>query len=175
MSKYVARHHAPLYVLSRLTMLQTRAFAALLFRRISSKARKLDNGQTVDLFLAISKDQAAVIRQKLLETLGAETNRAVRNKIGDAVAEIARQYSENGEPPWPPLPFTFYAQEINDSQAITGQKSSRLCSSWHKPPRPTNAKPPTVSLLRRLTLSAWTKLMPSLPPSRRDSKTTLSM
>lgn len=76
---------------------QTRSFAALLFRRVSCKNRKLDNGQTVDLFLAISKDQAAVIRQKLLETLGTETDRAVRNKIGDAVAEIARQYNENGK------------------------------------------------------------------------------
>ncbi|KAM3548004.1 hypothetical protein MY1884_009355 [Beauveria asiatica] len=74
---------------------QTRSFAALLFRRISSKTRKLDDGQTVDMFLAIAKDQAAVIRQKLLETLGSETDRAVRNKIGDAVAEIARQYNED--------------------------------------------------------------------------------
>lgn len=77
--------------------LQTRSFAALLFRRISSKTRKLDNGQTVEVFQAISKDQAAVIRQKLLETLGSETDRAVRNKIGDAVAEIARQYNETGK------------------------------------------------------------------------------
>ncbi|EGX96524.1 Armadillo-type fold domain containing protein [Cordyceps militaris CM01] len=76
---------------------QTRSFAALLFRRISSKTRKLDNGQTMDLFISIAQDQAAVIRQKLLETLGSETDRAVRNKIGDAVAEIARQYNESGD------------------------------------------------------------------------------
>lgn len=46
--------------------------------------------------MSISKDQAQVIRQKLLETLGSETERTIRNKIGDAVAEVARQYSENG-------------------------------------------------------------------------------
>jgi importin-5 len=49
------------------------------------------------MFLSIAKDQAAVIRQKLLETLGAETDRAVRNKISDAVAEVARQYTENSQ------------------------------------------------------------------------------
>jgi hypothetical protein len=46
--------------------------------------------------LSIARDQAAVIRQKLLESLGTEHDRAVRNKIGDAVAEVARQYSETG-------------------------------------------------------------------------------
>ncbi len=37
-----------------------------------------------------------MIRQKLLESLGTEPDRGVRNKIGDAVAEVARQYSETG-------------------------------------------------------------------------------
>lgn len=36
-----------------------------------------------------------VIRQKLLETLTTETDRMVRNKISDAVAEVARQYADN--------------------------------------------------------------------------------
>ena len=45
--------------------------------------------------LSLAKDQAAVIRQKLLETLGIEADRGVRNKISDAVAEVARQYTEN--------------------------------------------------------------------------------
>ena len=47
------------------------------------------------MFIALPADQAAVIRQKLLETLGSESDRAVRNKISDAVAELARQYSDN--------------------------------------------------------------------------------
>lgn len=47
------------------------------------------------MFLSLSQDQAAVIRQKLLESLGGDFQRAVRNKISDAVAEVARQYTEN--------------------------------------------------------------------------------
>lgn len=75
---------------------QTRSFAAILFRRVATKTRKLESGQNVDLFLSVARDQAAVIRQKLLEALGTEPDRGVRNKIGDAVAEVARQYSETG-------------------------------------------------------------------------------
>lgn len=54
------------------------------------------------MFYSLAKDQAIVIRQKLLETLGSETDRAVRNKISDAVAEVARQYTDNSQPPWSP-------------------------------------------------------------------------
>lgn len=36
------------------------------------------------------------IREKLLESLGSESLAHVRNKIGDAVAEIAGQYADNG-------------------------------------------------------------------------------
>ncbi|RSL65738.1 hypothetical protein CEP53_003574 [Fusarium sp. AF-6] len=80
----------------------TRSFAAVIFRRISSKTRKIESGDNVDLFLSLAKDQAAVIRQKLLETLAAESERLIRNKISDAVAEVARQYTETGEL-WPEL------------------------------------------------------------------------
>ncbi|KAG8666917.1 importin subunit beta-3 [Fusarium poae] len=80
----------------------TRSFAAVIFRRIASKTRKNDAGESMDLFLSLTKDQAAVIRQKLLETLAAESDRLVRNKISDAVAELARQYTENGDA-WPDL------------------------------------------------------------------------
>lgn len=75
--------------------LQTRSFAAVIFRRIASKSRKLDNNTTVELFLALPKAQGYAIRQKLLEALSAEKTNVVRNKIGDAVAEIAREYSDN--------------------------------------------------------------------------------
>ena len=40
--------------------------------------------------------QKVAIRQKLLECLQGERLPDVRHKIGDAVAEIARQYSDNG-------------------------------------------------------------------------------
>ncbi|KAA8566653.1 hypothetical protein EYC84_009191 [Monilinia fructicola] len=80
----------------------TRSFAAVIFRRIASKSRKIDDNNTIELFLAIPKQQAYVIRQKLIEALGLEKSNPVRNKIGDAVAEIAREYSDNGEQ-WPEI------------------------------------------------------------------------
>ncbi|KAF6812545.1 importin beta-3 [Colletotrichum sojae] len=80
----------------------TSSFAAVIFRRIASKTRKNDRGDLVDMFLSLSKDQAAVIRQKLLESLGGDFQRVVRNKISDAVAEVARQYTENNDS-WPEL------------------------------------------------------------------------
>ena len=46
------------------------------------------------MFLALENDSAMMIRQKLLETLGNETEKVVRNKISDAIAEVARQYSD---------------------------------------------------------------------------------
>jgi len=73
-----------------------RSFAAVIFRKIASKTRKNEKNENVDLFLSLPKDQAAVIRQKLLEGLVDENDRAVRNKVSDAVAELARQYSEGG-------------------------------------------------------------------------------
>ncbi|KAL7927296.1 armadillo-type protein [Trichoderma austrokoningii] len=79
-----------------------RSFAAVIFRRIASKTRKAEAGNNVDLFYSLPKDQAVVIRQKLLETLGSEADRAVRNKISDAVAEVARQYTDNNDS-WPEL------------------------------------------------------------------------
>ncbi|KAH6668610.1 importin subunit beta-3 [Plectosphaerella plurivora] len=79
-----------------------RSFAAVIFRRIASKTRKTERGDNVDLFFSLAKDQAAMIRQKLLETMAADIDRSVRHKISDAVAEVARQYIENGET-WPEL------------------------------------------------------------------------
>jgi hypothetical protein len=96
-------------------LFQTRSFAAVIFRRIASKARKLPNGETVELFLSLPQEEGYLIRSKLLEALGAEGTNAVRNKIGDAVAEIAREYSDGSTssstsintrlfPPLPPPP-----------------------------------------------------------------------
>lgn len=49
----------------------------------------------MELFLTLQRDQAYAIRQKLLEALSTESTNGVRNKIGDAVAEIAREYSDS--------------------------------------------------------------------------------
>ena len=74
---------------------QTRSFAAVIFRRIASKTRKVPSGENIELFLSIPQEQAYAIRQKLLDALAAESVNIVRNKVGDAVAEIAREYSDN--------------------------------------------------------------------------------
>jgi hypothetical protein len=74
---------------------QTRSFAAVIFRRIASKTRKQQNGDSIELFLTLQQEEGYVIREKLLQTLSSETTKPVRNKIGDAVAEIAREYSDN--------------------------------------------------------------------------------
>lgn len=49
------------------------------------------------MLYSMPQDQAAVIRQKLLESLATESDRTVRNKISDAVAEVARQYTDNSQ------------------------------------------------------------------------------
>ncbi|KAI7778879.1 hypothetical protein LA080_001570 [Diaporthe eres] len=81
---------------------QVRSFAAVIFRRIASKTRKNEQGQVVDVFISLAKEQALVVRQKLLETLVNESDKQVRNKISDSVAEVGRQYSDANEP-WPEL------------------------------------------------------------------------
>ncbi|KAK2743567.1 hypothetical protein FQN55_007165 [Onygenales sp. PD_40] len=81
----------------------TRTFAAVLFRRISTRITKVPNSaESRELFFTLSPEQRIAIRQKLLESLGNESLANVRNKIGDAVAEIAGQYADNGEQ-WPEL------------------------------------------------------------------------
>lgn len=47
------------------------------------------------MFISLDKEQGHAIRSKLLETLVSETDKAVRNKISDAVAELARQYYDS--------------------------------------------------------------------------------
>ncbi|RYC60014.1 hypothetical protein CHU98_g6192 [Xylaria longipes] len=79
-----------------------RSFAAVIFRRIASKTRKTDKGDNAEIFVSLPPEQAHVIRQKVLEALAHESDRLVRNKIGDAVADVARQYSENNDQ-WPEI------------------------------------------------------------------------
>ena len=78
-------------------MRKTRSFAAVLFRRISTKTRKNpETNVTKELFMTLQEPQKIAIRDKLLQCLENETVANIRNKIGDAVAEIARQYSDEG-------------------------------------------------------------------------------
>ncbi|PGH27552.1 hypothetical protein AJ80_00793 [Polytolypa hystricis UAMH7299] len=93
----------------------TRSFSAVLFRRISARATKDPNStESRELFFTLSQDQRVAIRQKLLQSLNSESIAHVRNKIGDAVAEIAGQYADNGEA-WPELlGVLFQASQSSD-------------------------------------------------------------
>lgn len=109
---------------------QIRSFAAVIFRRIASKTRKNDQGQVVDVFISLAKEQALVVRQKLLETLVNETDKQVRNKISDSVAEVGRQYSD-ASTCLPPsrrvcvLPMGFAKQKVQTNHGL----SCSPCSS----------------------------------------------
>ena len=59
--------------------------------------RKLPGSdESKELFLTLQGPQKVAIRQKLLQCLQEETLPHVRHKVGDAVAEIARQYADDG-------------------------------------------------------------------------------
>ena len=49
---------------------------------------------TRELFLTLQVAQRNAIRGKLLQSLASETVPSVRNKVADAIAEIARQYTD---------------------------------------------------------------------------------
>ena len=79
----------------------TRSFAAVLFRRIAGRTRKTGNagseeGEQEDLFWSLQPPQKNAIRAALLQCLAQEKEGAVRHKVGDAVAEVARQYTSFG-------------------------------------------------------------------------------
>ncbi|OJJ47503.1 hypothetical protein ASPZODRAFT_150998 [Penicilliopsis zonata CBS 506.65] len=81
----------------------TRSFAAVLFRKIASRTKKDPvTNETKELFSLLNAEQRLIIRQKLVTCLTGESLTDVRKKIGDAVAEIARQYTDGGDQ-WPEL------------------------------------------------------------------------
>jgi hypothetical protein len=66
-----------------------------LFRKQASKQKKVGENSK-ELFWTLNDQTRNAIRAKLLEGLAREPNASVRNKIGDAIGEIARQYVESG-------------------------------------------------------------------------------
>lgn len=69
----------------------------MLFRRIATRTRKDPvSNEAKELFSTLAGEQRLIIRQKLVTCLTSEGQVEVRKKIGDAVAEIARQYTDNG-------------------------------------------------------------------------------
>lgn len=68
----------------------------MIFRRVASKARKdPTSNDSKELFLTLSPEAKLPIRSGLLQCLADEQVAHVRNKVGDAIAEIARQYTDN--------------------------------------------------------------------------------
>ena len=64
---------------------------------MSTKTRKvIGKSDPIDLFMTLQEPQQIAIRAKLLQSMQSESTNNVRNKVGDAVAEIARQYSDEG-------------------------------------------------------------------------------
>lgn len=69
----------------------------MLFRRIATKTRKDPaTGEAKEVFLSLPNEQRVAIREKLVTCLTNESVIDVRKKVGDAVAEVARQYTDNG-------------------------------------------------------------------------------
>lgn len=84
-------------IVTNLMTIQARSFAAVLFRKQASKSRKNPvTNESKDLFFSLSNEAKVAIRQQILRGLATEQVSHVRNKIGDAVAEVARQYTDNG-------------------------------------------------------------------------------
>ncbi|KAI4142540.1 MAG: hypothetical protein L6R39_004901 [Caloplaca ligustica] len=112
---------SPAAIRDSLSLRQSRSFAAVLFRRVATKTRKAPGSEeTKDLFTTLSQPHKDAIRQKLLECLQNETLPHVRHKIGDAVAELARQYGDEGQS-WPELlQALFVASQSQDA----GQRES---------------------------------------------------
>jgi len=104
------------------TIHQIRSYAAVLFRRIATRTRKDPaSDATKDLFLTLQQPQRDAIRQKLLDCLTAEAAATVRNKTSDAVAEVARQYTEESEP-WPGLLERLFS--LSQSQDATQREAA---------------------------------------------------
>ena len=69
---------------------------------MSTKTRRVagEEQESKEQFMLLQPPAKAAIRQKLLECLQSETLPDVRHKVGDAVAEVARQYSVDGKWTW---------------------------------------------------------------------------
>ena len=69
-----------------------------MFRRLASKSIKpVGSEASIDIFLSLQDVHQHAIRAKLLEALQGEAKLDVRHKICDAVAEVARQYADDGK------------------------------------------------------------------------------
>jgi hypothetical protein len=110
---------------------------------MSMKPRKDAAGETKDLFVSLEPDPRHATQTKLLQALSAETAGHVRNKIGDAVAEIARQYTDDGRPHsyMGKTPFLLSDQILDLQARNNGPKSWEHCSMQASRRTPANERP----------------------------------
>nr|OQO21928.1 hypothetical protein B0A51_13028 [Rachicladosporium sp. CCFEE 5018] len=113
-----------------------RAFAAVLFRRVSARAvKEVQSGETKDLFLHLNHGQQSQIRSKLLEAHAQEQKGHIRHKIGDGIAELARQYTDEqvlspdgSRDTWPELLSALF-QASNSPSADMRQSAFKIFES----------------------------------------------
>lgn len=105
----------------------------MIFRRIATKTRKDPvTNEAKELFSTLTGEQRLVIRQKLVTCLTGETITDVQKKIGDAVAEIARQYTDNGmkNPMSQLLLVLFYPRSVSDNSFVSFYRRPMAGIAW---------------------------------------------
>ncbi|KAI4155218.1 MAG: hypothetical protein LQ340_001128 [Diploschistes diacapsis] len=128
----------------------TRSFAAVLFRRMANKTRKVPNkSDPTELFMTLQEPQQLAIRSRLLLCMQSETIGHVRNKVGDAVAEIARQYSDDGMLPRENSARSKGTFLIDTLQASHGPSFSAHSFKQVSPPKPDKGRAPSGYLRQR--------------------------
>lgn len=115
-------------------ILQARSFAAVLFRRIATRTTKdaSGSGSSKELFLLLNHQTQTEIRTRLLDAYARESVKPVRHKIADAVAEIARQYTDESvlatdgtRDTWPELLSALY-QASQSQDAVLRESAFRI-------------------------------------------------
>lgn len=141
---------------------------------MSNKSKKFNmEGEetTVELFRTLDQNTKTLTRSKLLECLQQEHINHVRDKIGDAVAEIARQDTDLGM-----LRRCERPRPIRDSDAISVLQAKLGTNSWwrstisHDPASPANDQLLSGFLRPRPRLSKNSMNQQSWACSSRDSK-----
>ncbi|KAI5790668.1 armadillo-type protein [Peziza echinospora] len=96
-----------------------RSFAAVLFRKMSTKTVTKD-GNPQELFIGLDPGVQSYVKGLLLQCFADEVTPTIRNKIGDATAEIARQIFD-ADGVWPELLVAlFQASKSPDSSHREG-------------------------------------------------------
>lgn len=94
-----------------------RSFAAVLFRRIAIKSPKVSTKFTDRNIGIISEEARFQIREILLKGFINESSNQVRHKLSDAIAEVAKEYTEAGSD-WDNLIPALFSAVSNGNSSI---------------------------------------------------------